>query len=361
MKILILANSSNGLYRFRKMLLDRLKAKGHEIYCVTPIINYKEELKTICELEDIHIDRRGINPIKDIKYFFNCMKAIERIKPDMVLTYTIKPNIYGGLACRLKKIPYYANITGLGTGFQNDNIIRKIIVKMYKIALKKVQTVFFQNQGNKDVFIKDRIIQEDKVCMLNGSGVDLQEFPFKQMPEESKNINFLFIGRVMKEKGVDELFQAIEKIKKEYKNAEFSFIGGMQEDYKNKLKELEEKGLIKYYGSVKNVQDYIENAHCIVLPSYHEGMSNALLEGAAMGRALIASDIHGCKEAVIDNKTGFLCKAKDQVSLYECLKKFIMLSYKKKEEMGLASRKHMEENFDKKEIVKKTINRLKLN
>lgn len=260
MKVLVISNAISGLYRFRKMLLEKLKDEGHEIYCVVPPAKrYIKELGEICSVHEVKISRRGVNPLLDAKLFFDYLKMIRRIKPDMVLTYTIKPNIYGGLACRLKKIPYYANITGLGTGFQNDNIIRKIIVKMYKIALKKVQAVFFQNQGNKDVFIKDRIIQEDKVCMLNGSGVDLQSFSFKQFPEENKDINFLFIGRVMKEKGVDELFQAIEKIKQEYKSTEFSFIGGLQEDYSNKLKDMESKCLIKYYGSVKNVQDSISD------------------------------------------------------------------------------------------------------
>ncbi len=359
MKILILANSTGGLYRFRKMLLENLKEKGHDIYCVVPPSkSYKEKLQLLCKVYEVKLNRRGINPFMDAKLFFKYLKIIKEIRPDIVLTYTIKPNIYGGLTCRLKNIPYYANITGLGTGFQKENIIKKFIVKLYRIALKRVKKVFFQNQENKDIFLNEKIIKEEKTCMLNGSGVDLEEFPFVPLPDESKDINFLFIGRVMKEKGVDELFDAILKIKKEYKNVMFSFIGGMQEDYKEKLKELEEKSLIKYHGIVKNVQDYISAAHCIVLPSYHEGMSNALLEGAAMGRALIASDIHGCKEIISETMNVYLCKVKNKDALYECLKRFIMLSYKKKQEMGIASRKHVEQNFDKREIVKKTIDNI---
>lgn len=360
MKILILINEDKGLYRLKYDLVKRLQELGHDIVLSLPNGPYVKEFLDIgCKFIETPIDRRGINPVTDFKLFRNYKKIIKAEKPDYVIAYTIKPNIYGGFACRIKKVPYAVNITGLGTAFQKDNWLKKLVVLLYKVAMKKVQTVFFQNQGNKDVFIKDRIIQEDKVCMLNGSGVNLNDFPFVPLVERDYT-NFLFVGRIMTEKGVSELFGAINKIKEEYPETEFNFIGGFEENFADTIKEMQEKGYIKYHGMVKNVQDYIIASDCTILPSYHEGMSNALLESASMGRPLITSDIHGCKEAVIENESGYLCKVKDTETLYNAIKRFIELPFAEKQKMGEISRKHMEEVFDRKKVVNKTIDRLTL-
>lgn len=354
-KILMLANNDQGLYRFRKMLIEDLIERGNKIYICLPNGECIEELEKIgCNFIETPIDRRGLNPITDLGLYRKYKKIIKKEKPDYVITYTIKPNIYGAIACRIKKVPYAVNITGLGTAFQKNNWLKKLVVFLYKVALKKVSVVFFENVENKEVFVEEGIITEEKSCVLNGAGVNLTDFPYVAM-EEKENTSFLFIGRIMREKGVQELFEAIEKIKKEYPQTEFNFIGGFEENYADTIKEMQSKGYIKYHGSVKNVQDFIAASACTILPSYHEGMSNALLESAAMGRALITSNIHGCKEAVIENGNGFLCKVQDSESLYSAITRFIELPFEEKQKMGEMSRKHVEENFDKRKVVEKTI------
>lgn len=354
-KILILCNSSTGLYRFRKELIKKLIENGNKVIVSTPKNSYIEELENLgCEIVETKIDRRGINPLKDLKLLSFYKKLIKKINTEKIITYTIKPNIYGGIAARKNKVDYYANITGLGTAFQNKNLIHKVVSTLYKFALKKANTVFFENEGNKNVFVKEKITDERKFVVLNGAGVNLDLFPYKPL-KESDLISFLFIGRIMKEKGVNELFETATKIKEEFQNIEFNFIGGFEENYKEKIEDLEKNDIIKYHGMQSDVQSFIEKSHCVILPSYHEGMSNALLESASMGRPLIASNINGCKEAIIENKSGFLCETKNVDSLYKAIKKYIELPFEEKQKMGKLSRKHMEENFDKRKVVEKTI------
>lgn len=359
-EILILANDSAGLYKFRYKLLESIKNTGCEITCVTPVELCKEQLSQVSSVIDIPLARRSINPILDLLLMIKYIRYIKSIKPDLTVTYTIKPNIYGGLASRLAKRAYCVNITGLGTAFQKDNWLRKLIICMYKSALKKAKVVFFENTENKDTFIRYGIISQDRACVLNGAGVDLKLFPFTPLPNDTEPTRFLFIGRVMKEKGVGELFEAIKMIKEEFPSVAFDFIGGMEENYSQDVKSMEDASLINYYGAVADVHDYIEKAHCIVLPSYHEGMSNALLEAAAMGRALVTSDIAGCREAVVSGESGYLCLPKDPLSLYSALKKFINLPHEEKIAMGKRAREHMENVFDKELVVAKTLEKLGL-
>lgn len=352
--ILVLANNDVGLYKFRKELLQALIEKGNKVYIALPYGKLVEPLIQMgCKFINTNLERRGINPITDFKLLLQYKKIIEHVKPDLVLTYTIKPNIYGGLISRLIKIPYIANITGLGTAFQREDMLKKFIVGLYKAALGNVKSVFFENQGNKQVFLDNHIIGEEVAVVMNGAGVNLEEYPFTSMPE-GDTIRFLFIGRVMKEKGVDELFAAAKKIKKEYNNVEFDIVGPFEEDYESIVRELQDRGIINYYGYQEDVRPFIEKCHCVVLPSYHEGMANTLLEAAAMGRPLIASNIHGCKEAVYNN--GFVCEIKNTESIYLKIVEYINTCLEDKVRMGENSRKHIEIEFDKKKVVKRSMN-----
>lgn len=355
MKILVLTNNDIGLYNFRKELLQQLIQAGNEVYISLP---YGEKVKLLEDMGCIYIksdlDRRGINPLTDIRLFIRYLCIIKSIKPDKVITYTIKPNIYGCLACRLKKVKAYANITGLGTAFQGDGLLNRLVTFMYKIALKKVEIVFFENKGNRDIIVHKNIIEKEKTCCLNGAGVNLQEYPFTEYPEEG-SIRFLFIGRVMKEKGIDELFEAAERIKQKYENVYFDIVGPIEDHYEDKLRYYEEKKVIAYHGLQTDVKPFIRESHCFVLPSYHEGMANTLLESGAMGRPLITSNIHGCLEAVEDGKTGYLCNVKDADDLYIKIEQFIELPYEKKKEMGKLSHEHVADVFDKWKVVEKTI------
>ncbi len=354
-RILILANFDVGLYKFRKELIQELLNQGNEVYISLPDGELVRNLERMgCKFVNTAVDRRGINPKTDAKLMLFYRKLIKRLHPDMVITYTIKPNIYGGLMCRMLHVPYAVNITGLGTAFQSENMVKKLVTFLYKIALKKAKVVFFENTGNKQTFLDLNILKEKQTCVLNGAGVNLAEYPFCEYPS-GEEIRFLFIGRVMKEKGVDELFEAAEKIKKQYSDAFFDVVGPLEDDYQMRIEELVQKEVIAYHGYQKDVKSFIEKCHCFVLPSYHEGMANTLLEAGAMGRPLITSNIHGCLEAVEEGRNGYLAEAKNAEALLGQLEKFLELSYGERKRMGQASREVVQERFDKKKVVGKTI------
>lgn len=354
-KILILTNFDVGLYNFRKELIKVLMDKGSKVYISLPYGKYVDKLVQMgCEFIDTFVDRRGINPLTDIKLVLNYRRIIKNVKPDMVITYTVKPNIYGGLVCRLYNIPYASNITGLGTAFQNNGLLKKLIIFLYKNSLKKAGVVLFENVGNKQVFLENNIIDDSKCFVLNGAGVNTDEYSFTPMPE-GEIIRFLFIGRIMKEKGVDELFEAAKRIKADFNNVEFDIVGPFEDSYEKIVKELEKERIINFYGFQTDVKTYIRQAHCFVLPSYHEGMANTLLESASMGRPLITNDIHGCREVVKEGENGFLCEVRNSNDLYSKIRQFIEIPVNKKADMGRESRNHVEKLFDKRLVVDRTI------
>ena len=354
-KIAIIGNNSIGLYKFRGELISKLVETGYEVIALIPFDSNIDDLKSLgIMLFDTPIDRRGLNPVKDLSLLRLYKEILDREKPDLVITYTIKPNIYGGFLCRLKKLPYVINITGLGTVFQNNGILRKIVTVMYKFAFKKAKVGFFENVENRDFMVKNRIIPAGIAYCLNGAGVNLDEYKFEEYPENEKN-HFLFIGRVMKEKGIDELFKVAKRLKNENANVAIDIVGWLEDDYEKTVTDLDRNDVINYYGFKNDVRPFIKRSHCFVLPSYHEGMANTLLECGAMGRPLITSNIHGCLEAVVDGKTGFLCNVKDSDDLYDKMIKFIELPYEKKCEMGKLSHDYIAEKFDKKKVVDETV------
>lgn len=359
MKILILANDDLGLYLFRQELLLRL-LEQHKVGVSIPDGANVEGLKAIgCQFHNTPIDRRGINPVTDLKLFRTYRRMLKAEKPDLVITYTIKPNIYGGMACRMAKVPYAVNITGLGTTFQNNGWLRRLVTFLYRTALKKAKVIFFENGGNRDIFVNEKIVPETKCCLLNGAGVNLERYPYR--PYDKKGpVRFLFMGRVMQEKGIDELFGAMERLHQEGMDCSLDVLGYYEEDYAEIIRRCEAQGWLHYHGYQNDVRPFIEQAHCFVLPSWHEGMANTNLECAAMGLPVITSDIPGCREAVIEGKTGLLCRPKDTDSLYAQLRRFLMLSPEERAAMGQAGRAHMEAVFDKKKVVEETIRGLGL-
>lgn len=358
MKVMILTNNDVGLYQFRKELIDEL-LKEHKVVISLPYGDFVKPLEDVgCKFIDTPVDRRGINPIKDLKLFFTYLKILRRVKPDLVITYTIKPNVYGGFACRLLKIPYAVNITGLGTAFENGGMLKRLVTVMNKLACKKAKVVFFENEGNRQIFIKEKIVKESQTHRLNGAGVNLEKYQVAPYPGGEK-IKFLFMGRIMAEKGIDELFEAMQHLVSDGSNCELHLLGFYEENYKTKIEKYEAEGWLHYYGYQKDVRPFIEASHCFVLPSWHEGMANTNLECAASGRPVITSNIHGCLEAVEDGVSGYLCEKNNVSSLYRAMKQFVNLSYEKKKEMGLAGRRRMEGLFDKRVVIENTICRLK--
>lgn len=354
MRVLIFGNSSMGFVKFRAKLIKRLQ-DNHEVFVATPLDGCVEDMRAlsgnICEVQ---INRRGTNPFQELTLIRKYQEVIRRVKPDYIITYTVKPNIYAGFLAGMKKIPYAANITGLGTAFQKEGLLKKAVVSLYRIALKKADIVFFENSANAEVFVKNGITDEQKICVLNGAGVDLQDFAYAKPPVNEKT-EFLFMGRLMKEKGIEELLYAIEKLYEENPKVRLTILGEYEENYKIKVEQLHERGIINYVGLVTDVRPYIRQCDCSILPSYHEGMSNTLLESASMGRPVIASDIPGCRETMIDGTSGYLVQVADKEDLLCKMRKFTTLTYEERTAMGIEARRHMESKFDKAAIVEKTI------
>ena len=361
MKILILANNDVGLYQFRRELIGAL-LKDHEVWISLPNGGLVEPLVALgCHFVDTPIDRRGMNPVADMKLLRRYQRMLKQVKPDLVITYTIKPNVYGGLACRLAGIPYAANITGLGTAFQKKGPLRTLVTGMYRTALKKAKVAFFENSANLALFVSGNIVKQEKTCLLSGAGVNLQHYSCAPYPDEESPVRFLFVGRVMREKGIEELLSAMERLQAKGAKCTLDVLGGCEERYEETFRSHEAAGWLRYHGYQQNVRPFIMNAHCFVLPSWHEGMANTNLECAAMGRPVITSDIPGCREAVLPGVSGLLCKAGDGESLYEAMSAFIRLPNGQRAEMGRAGRAHMEAVFDKEIVVEKTIQELNLN
>jgi len=346
-KVLILANSSGGLYDFRNELVQRLLSKYELTVSLPDEVRTKELAEEGCKVVHTPINRRGVNPAEDFKLLLSYRKLLKEEKPDLVITYTIKPNIYGGLCCRMQKVPYIETVTGLGSTFQKQGIFLKMIIVMYRMGLKGAECVFFQNQENKGIF-ENFHIRGKKAKLVRGSGVNLKRHVFEPYPEGDKT-RFLYLGRMMKEKGIEELFEAAKQLYDD--NVEFQLLGYPDEDYQDRLDEYEEKGYIRQLGFDPDVHEYIKNASALVLPTYHEGMSNVLMEASATGRPVIATNISGCKEIFEEGVTGFSCEPKSSEDLIRALREFLKLSVEERAAMGQKAREKMEREFDRDQVV----------
>lgn len=360
MKILILANFDVGLYQFRRELIAAL-LKEHQVLISLPDGDLVRPLEVMgCRFCDTPMDRRGINPVTDLKLFARYLKLLRQEKPDLVITYTIKPNIYGGMACRLQGLPYAANITGLGTAFQKQGALRKLVTLLYKLALKRAKIVFFENRGNMQTLLAEKIVSTDRCQCLNGAGINLNAYPPVPYPDHS-NIRFLYLGRIMKEKGMDELFSAMRRLYAELgERVHLDLVGFFDDDYEAEIQALVADGIADFHGFQTDPRPYYANADCVTLPSYHEGLSNVLLEAAATGRPVITTDIHGCKETVDPGVSGLLCHVQDADSLYRQMRTMASLSPVQRRDMGLAARKKVEREFEKQMVVDETLKALGL-
>lgn len=352
MRVLILTNIDMGLYKFRKELLEEL-VKEYDVYFCVPDGEFVESIKGIgCKFIPCNVlNRRSINPSDDLKLIRFYMKTLSKIKPDVVLTYTIKPNVYGGFVSAQKKIPYISNITGLGTTIENGGLLAKISIIFYRIGLKKAQCVFFQNKDNQKIFV-DKGIINGKTQLLPGSGVNLAAHSIESYPSDKEGIRFLFVGRIMKDKGIEELLSAIRDIHRIRADVILDIVGFCDEDYSRALDEAEKEGAIVNHGIQTDVRPFYKTCHCTVLPSYHEGMANVLLEASSTGRPVIATRVPGCQETFDENITGFGCEVKNDESLKEAMLRFLALSQERREEMGLAARKKMAREYDRRIVLR---------
>lgn len=362
-KVMIIVNEATNLANFRDEIIERLLAEQYEVIIVSPagkrLAPYKE--KEGCRVVEIAVNRHGKNPVQELSLFMKYFSVMRKYKPICVLTYTIKPNIYGGMAARFLRIPYIVNITGLGVVFDNINMLQKTIVVLYRRVMKHATCVFFQNKSNRSTFIRLGI---DFPCseIIPGSGVNLEVNSLEDYPAESEPIRFLFIARIMKDKGINEYVNAARIIHKQDPDIEFHVIGNCEFGYEDKIAKWVTQGDIIYHGAQPNVHYYMKNCHALIHPSFYmEGISNVCLEAAATGRPVLTTNWLGCKETVDDGESGYIFEPRNVIDLVKAINKFIELPYDEKIKMGRKGRIKMEQKFDRQFVVAsymKEINRL---
>lgn len=353
MRVLILANIDMGLYKFRRELLEEL-VKENEVYFCVPDGEFVESIKEIgCKFVPCTLmNRHGTNPIQELKLISFYKKVLREIKPDIVFTYTIKCNAYGGMACASLGVPYVANVTGLGTAIENGGLMQKVSLTLYKRGLRKAQKVFFQNTENRDFMVSHGVVK-GAYDMLPGSGVNLNQYEVFPYPD-GETVDFVFIARVMKEKGIDQYLDAAKEIRKRHPEARFHICGFCEPEYDGRLQEEADKGTVIYHGLVADMKPIYQMISCTVHPTYYpEGLSNVLLESAASGRPIITTDRSGCREVVEDGVNGYVVKQQDSQDLIDKIEKFLSLSVDERKAMGLAGRAKVEREFDRQIVIRK--------
>lgn len=357
--ILFLVNHDVVIYNFRLEIVERFIADGHEVHISSP---YGERIDNLVALgakfHEIKMDRHGMDPREELRILNEYKKLLKEVKPDICLGFTIKPNIYGAISAQKYNIPFVANITGLGIAVETPGLSQKIMIQLYKFAFKDIQRVFYQNEENRQFFINNGI-EKGKGMVIPGSGVNLERYPYKEYPRDGI-IKFAFISRIMKEKGIDQYLDAAVEIKKRYKNAEFHVCGFCEPEYDGRLQEEHEKGVVNYYGMIRDVTGFMGDMHCIIHPTYYpEGISNVLLEACATGRPIITTDRSGCREVVDDRVNGYMIPCQDSKALTKAVEEFLDLSWEDKKKMGMAARSKVEREFNRQIVVEKYVDELR--
>ncbi|MEI9918138.1 MAG: glycosyltransferase family 4 protein [Bacteroidota bacterium] len=360
MKIAIVLNTSWNIYNFRMSFIKSLQAQGHEVHTVAPHDVYTHRLEEAgCIHHDVKMDSRGANPIRDFGLILEFWSIYRKLQPDVILHYTIKPNIYGTLAAAILKIPVINNVCGLGTVFLKKGLVSLFAMKLYRWAFRYPKKVFFQNAEDKQLFLERELVPPAIADLLPGSGVDLQRF----VPVDSgknEKFTFLLISRLITDKGVLEFIEAVKQLKTKGLNVHFQVLGPKDPRHKRGIKVSTidgwiHDGLIEYLGTTEDVRQFINKADCVVLPSYREGTPRTLLEAASSGKPIITTDVPGCHHVVINNYNGLLCKLKDSGDLAEKMQTMAGLDENVLKEMGLNGRKKVEQEYSEDIVIQKYI------
>ena len=358
MKITVVANTSWNIFNFRLPLLRKLKALGYDIHLIAPIDEYTKKLtEEFSHFHPIYLSRKGTNPFKDIRLFVQLLRLYKNIRPNLTIQYTIKPNIYGSMAAKLFHIPSICNVTGLGTVFLHQSLGSKIAKLLYKISFKHSQLIFFQNTSDRDLFVQKGLCKKQVTDIMPGSGINIHHFK-QEKNTEQKVFTFAYIGRMLFDKGIIELIEAIREFKQSGYAASFIFAGSLETEAalgitKNMIDNWETEGLIKYANVVKDMKSFLTAIDCVILPSYREGTPRALLEAASMSLPIVTTNVPGCKEVVVNEENGYLCEPKNSASLLEALKKMVSLPSKNRILMGQAGRERVKQCFSDKIVISK--------
>lgn len=363
MKVAIVLNTSWNIYNFRMNLIRSLQAEGHEIHTIAPADDFTHFLTEAgCIHHTVKMDSRGANPIKDLALIFELYSIYKRVKPEVILHYTIKPNVYGSLAAALLKIPVVNNVCGLGTVFLKDDLLSSVAMFLYRISFKFPKKVFFQNPDDLKLFIDKKLVPQKTVDLLPGSGIDLRKFKPVSFQRNQK-FTFLLISRLITDKGILEYIEAVKKLKAEGLDARFQVLGAIDPEHKRGIRreviqEWINSGTIEYLGTTEDVRHFIELADCVVLPSYREGTPRTLLEAASSSKPIVATNVPGCNQVVEDQITGLLCKLKDSEDLAAKMRTMVNYNDETLKTMGINGRRKMEAEFDESIVIDKYLRTL---
>jgi glycosyltransferase involved in cell wall biosynthesis len=362
-KVAIVLNTSWNIYNFRMNLIKSLQASGHEIHTIAPHDSHTDFLtEQGCIHHDLKMDSRGANPVKDLALLLELGLLYARVRPDVILHYTIKPNVYGTMAAALLRIPVVNNVCGLGTVFLKQDAVSTIAKFLYRFSFRFARKVFFQNPDDLRLFVTENLVPASAVDLLPGSGIDLKRFTPHPFNRNSK-FTFLLISRLITDKGVLEYVDAVRKLKAEGIPARFQVLGAIDEEHKrgiprSTVESWIREGDIEYLGTTEDVRPFIQQADCVVLPSYREGTPRVLLEASSLAKPVIATDVPGCNQVVEHEVNGLLCTIKDADDLAEKMHAMAQLDDKQLKELGRNGRNKMEKTFDESHVIEKYLQTL---
>ncbi len=355
--VLISINASWNIINFRKGLIRGLQDAGYRVVVAAPEDAYSRQISELgAEYIPLDMDKQGLSPPRDLLLLARYFILLRRVRPDIFLGYTAKPNVYGSLACRALAIPVINNVAGLGTAFIAEGWLTRLVTRMYRLAFGSSKTVFFQNPEDMRLFLDKGIVREHQARLLPGSGIDLELFKPASASGMDGKFRFLLVARLLWDKGVREYVEAARTLRASHPDARFQILGFTDVENRTAVSratvdEWGAEGVIEYLGPADDVRPFIAAADCVVLPSYREGLPRVLLEAAAMGKPLIATDVPGCRDVVEHGKNGFLCAVRDGASLGAAMTKMIDLLPFERQQLGAFGRRKVEAGFDEKIVV----------
>jgi len=357
--IVISANSCWNIVNFRGGLIRALRDHGYEVVVAAPQDAYTSRLNDLgVSFADVPINSAGVSIAEDLRLLLRYLKVFRRFKPSAYLGFTAKPNIYGSLAARAVGAKVVNNISGLGTVFIKQDFLTTLVAQLYRFSLRTSSTIFFQNKDDMALFIDKGLVRKDQAELLPGSGVDLDHFKPSQEDRPAGAFRFLFVARLLWDKGVAEYVEAARLVQKTRPDVVFQMLGPVGAINRTavpsaKLERWQTEGVIDYLGVSDDVRVAMEQADCIVLPSYREGLPKSLLEGSAMGKPLIATDVPGCRDVIVDGETGYLCEARSAQSLAQAMLKLLDLPQAERSSMGARGRRKVEQEYCESVVISK--------
>lgn len=357
MHVLLTVNAAWNVWNFRQPVLHAMLADGHDVTILAPHDQTAEEIERLgCRVLPLEMNVKGLNPIDDLRLLHRFRAVLRRENPDIVLSYTIKNNIFCALAARAEGIPFIPNVTGLGTAFLSAGLLQRVAERLYRKAFGGLPVVFFQNADDRELFVQRRLVGRDQARLLPGSGIDSERFAATRMPPAHEMPVFLLIARLLRDKGVLEFVEAARSVRRDHPGVRFQLLGAAGSQNRSAIDQATvdawvAEGVVEYLGTTQDVRPRIAAASCVVLPSYREGAPRTLIEAAAMARPVIATDVPGCRAVVDHESSGYLCAVRSAGALAAAMARFLALPAPERARMGRAGRAKMEREFDQAIVV----------